>query len=309
VLNSLYLKSIEILNGINSAILDENLNKIKKDFITSLNDRVNLLASAFLGAEEDRLLAAWGKLPADPAEAFNILRTASEDELNGTYLTLYSGKKELSIGWWNDFTLDGFNVLSRIFSQVCLSEFSQKSGGFKAYPLCKDASPKDALTVEEVRSIARLLGDMGAGLASGTEDDPVKNALHPNLFSGAAALQWVRTVYGFAANIMDAENPLIWTLSQPPLNIQSQLYRDRLLAASRFRYIAVSSSQKSPQRYNTYMDTSFNLIQGNAEDENLTMDFFISSVDGTAAARLGYYNHWSIFRIYFDNNTVTDATG
>jgi hypothetical protein len=39
-------------------VLNENLGKSKNDFTASLNDRMNFLVSAFLGAEEDRMLAS-----------------------------------------------------------------------------------------------------------------------------------------------------------------------------------------------------------------------------------------------------------
>jgi hypothetical protein len=310
VLYSLYTKSIEILNDIDSAILGENLIKIKNESVASLNDRLKLLESTFLGAEEDRMLASWGKLSSDPEEAFATLRASSDDELKESYLSVYSEKKDLSIGWWNDFTLDGFNVLSRIFSQLRLAEFVEKSGGFKAYPLCKDAPPSVALTVEEVYYIARLLGDMGAGIEPGANaEDPVKNALYPNLFSGAVAQEWARTAYAFAGAVADTEKALVWTLAQPAVETQNKLYKDRLLAVSRFRYIEASSSKKAAQRYNTYMNEPFNLIQGGAGDGTLTLDFFRTSVDTESAARVRISNPWAVFSMYFQNNRAAGDDG
>jgi hypothetical protein len=310
VLHSLYAKSVAILSDIPAAVLNENSGKIKNDFTASLNDRMNFLVSAFLGAEEDRMLASWSSLSADAEEAFKVLRDSSDDELNENYLPVYSDKNGLSIGWWNDFTLDGFNVLSRIFSQIRLAEFAEKSDGFNAWPLCTDASPANALTVEEINRIARLLGDMGAGIKSDTgANDPVGSALHPILFSGAIAQEWARTVYSFASSVADTQNPLVWTLSQPSTDIQTQLNKSGILATNRFRYVELSSSKKSPQRYNTYMNEALDLLQGAADDGDLTMGFFRASVDTEPAALLRFNNPWAIFNLYFINNRVSDSAG
>jgi hypothetical protein len=306
VLQSLYTECTGILNDVNDIVLSDVLKQEKNSSIASLNDRIKLL-SAFMSADADRMLTAWGRLPADAEPAFNQIRTLPLDEIKETYMTVYSDTRNISIGWWNDFIMDGVNILSNAYCSLKLDAFSEKLDSLRAFPLVSDA-PRDAvLSLNDLQDLARLLQDMGAGdlAAPSTDDDPLDAVLNPVLFRGSAARTWAQMVYQFAA----AANPgpLAWTLTQPPVDIQQKLpLGGRLLAVNRFRYLEISSGGGSPKSFNTYTNEEISLAGGGGIDRNITFRFYRSSSDREPSAVLTMDKPWSIFDLYLDKDAVID---
>lgn len=325
VLEALYLKSIAVLNDLDNNLLSETLLNKKKTYMDSLQDQIGLLHS-FLSGDADLMLTAWDQLPSNPEEAFHTLQAASDQELKASYLTVYSGKKDLRIGWWDDLILNGINLLSQYFNQGLLKTFAGKLPDLKAFPLCADSPVEDALSFKDLEDIASLFSAMGATLPpeqTQQEESPQPQAapargtgsvlytlIHPSLFKGYVAQGWAQDILQFSVAATDPRKPLVWTLSQPAIDVQMSLpMGDKLLAANRFRYIQVSVGEKMPQRFSTYMNRPITLAQGNALDRGLSIKFFKLSEDKEPAVYLTFNNRWSIFNLYLRKDRVSDDGG
>ncbi|MDR2444523.1 MAG: hypothetical protein LBD44_01105 [Spirochaetaceae bacterium] len=307
VLQSLYSECSGIVNDVNDIVLSEVLKREKADSIASLGDRIKLL-SAFLSADADRMLTAWGRLPADAEPAFKHIRALPLDEIKETYMTVYSDTRNISIGWWNDFIMDGINILSRTFCDLKLEAFAEKLESLKVFPLLSDAPRDETLSPADLEGLTLLLQDMGAGylLKPPAEDqDPLEPALRPILFRDAAARAWAQTVYQFVAAAANREKPLAWTLSQPPIDIQERLSMEgRLLGVNRFRYLEVSAAGKSPRFFNTYTNEKISLAEGGPADRDIRFGFYRASSDRRPAAAIDLDKPWSIFDIYLSRNVI-----
>jgi hypothetical protein len=308
VLQTLYTECIGILSDVNDIVLSDVLKQQKKNSIAALNDKIKLL-SAFLSADADRMLSAWSKLPADPEQAFTYLRSLSKDEIKNTYMTVYSDTRNISIGWWNNFIIDGINVLSKTFCKKRIDDFSAKVERFKLFPIIADGSKAYAITPATVKDMAQLLGDMGAGslpLQPAVVQNPVDALLNPVLFKDAAAQNWAETVYQFAAAVSNNVTPLTWTLVQPAIDKQGTLSSSgRQLAVNRFRYLEVSTTGKSPKSFNTYLNEETQLATGGAADRGINLKFYRSSADKTPQATVNVDDPWSIFDLYLNKDVVT----
>jgi hypothetical protein len=312
VLQSLYTECIDILNNLNDVALTSILKEQKTSTIATLNDKIKLL-SAFMSADADRMLASWNRLPPDPDQAFRYIRALTPDEIKNTYMTVYSDTRNISIGWWNDFILDGFNVLSKMFCQQRLAEFSSKADSFKLFPVLTDGIKNNAVTSDTLSVMAALLYDMGAGylpLQPSDGSDPVAPLLHPVLFKDAVSQNWAQTVYQFASAAADIAQPLTWTLVQPPIDVQGKLSTaGRLLAVNRFRYLEVSAVGQGKQSFNTYMNEEQTLATGRASDRGIDLKFYRSSADTRPQAEVNANDPWSILDFYFNRNVITTSDG
>jgi hypothetical protein len=192
----------------------------------------------------------------------------------------------------------------------------------KAFPLCADSPVEDALALQDLEDIASLFSAMGATLPPEQGESPQPQApaqgtssvlytlIHPNLFKGYIAEGWAQDILQFSVAATDPRKPLVWTLSQPPIDVQMALpLGDKLLAANRFRYMQVSVGDKMPQRFSTYMNRKISLAQGNALDQGLSLKFFKLSEDKEPAVYLTFNNRWSIFNLYLRKDLVTDDGG
>jgi hypothetical protein len=316
VLQSLYSECIDILNNVNDIVLSEVLKRDKADFIVSLNDRIKLL-SAFLSADADRMLSAWSKLPTEAEPAFKQIRALPVDEIKETYMTVYSDTRNISIGWWNDFIMDGISILSNTFCELKLTAFSEMMDSLRVFPLVSDAPRGEVLSMDTLEDLALLLRDMGAGdLAAAPssepsgEEDPLEPALHPILFRGSAARAWAQTLYQFASAAVNSAKPLTWTLSQPPIDTQGKLsLSGRLLAVSRFRYLEASAAGRSPRSLNTYTNEKISLAEGSPIDRGIILKFYRASSDRQASATLSFNDPWAIFDLYLQRNVARDDKG
>ncbi|MDR0556797.1 MAG: hypothetical protein LBG43_02855 [Treponema sp.] len=310
VLQSLYSECIGILNDINNIVLSDVLKREKADSVASLNDRIKLL-SAFMSADADRMLTAWGRLPADAETAFRQIRVLPLDEIKDTYMTVYSDTRNISIGWWNDFIMDGVGILSNTFSRIKLEAFSGMLKNLKVFPLVADAPREDVLSLETLEDLALLLQDMGAGDMAESEDaDPLEGVLHPVLFRGSIARSWAQTLYQFASAAASSSKPLTWTLSQPPIDIHGKLSPSgRLLAVSRFRYLEASVAGQTPKSYNTYSNEKTALAEGGPIDKDVSLKFYRASSDRVPAAVFVMNQPWSIFDLYLHKDAVKDDKG
>jgi hypothetical protein len=307
VLQSLYNECAGVLNDVNDIVLSDVLKRDKADFTASLNDRVKLL-SAFLSADADRMLTAWSRLPAEAEPAFGQIRALPLDEIRETYMTVYSDTRNISIGWWNDFIMDGISILSNAFCTLKLEAFAEKMESLRAFPLLSDAPREAVLSPADLEDLALLLRDMGAGYLpeqNAEDQDPLEPVLRPILFRGSAARTWAQTVYQFAAAAVDPEKPLVWTLSQPPIGAQGKLSTgSRLLGASRFRYLEVSAAGRSPRSFNTYANEKISLAEGSPADRGIRFGFYRASADRNPVMAITLDRPWSIFDLYLDKNAV-----
>jgi hypothetical protein len=312
VLQSLYSECAGILKDIDDTVLSEVLRREKADSVASLQDRIKLL-SAFLSADADRMLSAWGRLPADAETAFRQIRSLSPDEIEETYLTVYSDTRTISIGWWNDFIMDGIGILSGAFCRARLETFSAMQESLRAFPLVADAPRENALSLDALEDLALLLRDMGAGdlpEPAAEEENPLAGALRPVLFQGSAARTWAQTLYQFASAAANPAMPLTWTLSQPPIDAQGKLsLSGRLLAVNRFRYLEASASGRKAKALNTYANEKTALAEGGLLDKDLSLRFYRASSDEEPAAAVALNQPWSIFDLYLRKDTIKDDKG
>jgi hypothetical protein len=317
VLQSLYSECVGILEDVNDMALSDVLKREKTDSIASLNDRIKLL-SAFMSADADRMLAAWGRLPAEAETAFKQIRALPLDEIKETYMTVYSDTRNISIGWWNDFIMDSIGMLSNTFCALKLESFAEKLTGLRGFPLVADAPRQDILSLNDLEDLALLLRDMGAGdllpaaapAQAAEEEDPLEPVLHPILFRGSAARTWAQTIYQFAAAAADPAKPLAWTLSQPLADIQGKLsLRGRLLAVSRFRYLEASAAGRAPRSFNTYASEKLSLAEGIPLDKDISLRFYRTSSDRDPSATVAFNEPWSIFDIYLQQDPIRDDQG
>lgn len=309
VLQSLYSKGKDILSQIEEAVLDDDSVKRKNDYIASMNDKIGLL-SMFFNDNTNKMLSAWSRLPADPETAFKTLQQEEAQSLRNTYMTAYSDVGELAVGWWNDFTLNGFTILQNTYYSKRLEEFGRSLPVFKSWPFSADAPAEGALTVKEMADMAWLLGEMGADAAPGDAKEPqVILDMRRNLFRGSIAKTWASTLYGFAAAAADRRKPLTWTLNQPPIELQSKLsVPGRIPAVNRFRYVEVSSGRNS-RRFTTYEKAETPLVQGNADDREIRFRFYVMSGDVAPAFEYTLTQPWAAFSLYLQKDGVTDDQG
>jgi hypothetical protein len=311
VLQSLYSECIGILNDVNDIVLSDVLKREKTDSVASLNDRITLL-SAFLSADADRMLSAWSKLPVDAETAFRQIRVLPLDEIKAAYMTVYSDTRNISIGWWNDFIMDGVGILSNTFCRLKLDAFSETLESLRVFPLVADAPRGEMLSLDTLEDLTLLLRDMGAGDVpeQAADADPLDAALHPVLFRGSAALAWAQTIYQFASAVVNSAKPLTWTLSQPPIDVQGKLFLSgRLLAVNRFRYLEASASGRSPKSFNTYTNEKTALAEGSPMDKDISLGFYRASSDRESAAIITMNQPWSIFDLYLHKDTIKDDKG
>jgi competence protein ComGC len=309
VLQSLYTQCIGFLNGINNGLLSGALVAEKNRAIASLDDDINLL-NTFMSADAEKMLLAWTELPSDTEEAVKILRGRSEQELKDSYLILYSGTKDIRIGWWDSFSLNGIEILSGQFKSKRIAEFSNALNSYRAFPLIADGSAWNSLSYFTIESMVPLFEDMGVLVNAEDGDTIVKTSLHPNLFRGSAAQRWAQTIYSIAKGLSDTRAPLAWTLRQAPTNIQRQFHIEGYSPAiDRFRYVEIVSLGKTNQRHVTYTREPVVLAQGNASDASLDFRFYRTSMDLIPQAEYMINTPWAILSLYLNKQQVTDNEG
>ncbi|MDR1031270.1 MAG: hypothetical protein LBL76_10430 [Treponema sp.] len=311
VLQSLYTECIGILNDVNNVVLSDVLKREKTDYISALNDRIKLLSS-FMSADADRMLTAWTKLPAEVEPAFKHIRALPLDEIKDTYMTVYSDTRNINIGWWNDFIMDGITILSNTFCSLKLDAFSEKLASLQRFPLISDAPRGEILSMNTLEDMALLLRDMGAGdlPVSAEAQDPLEPILHPILFRGDLAQTWAKTIYQFIAAAVDSRKPLTWTFSQPAIDVQGKLsLSNRLLAVSRFRYLEVSTLGRASKSFNTYMNEKISLAAGAPIDQGMSLKFYRSSSDTRASVEIALDKPWSIFDFYLHKDLISNEAG
>jgi hypothetical protein len=271
-----------------------------------------------MSADADRMLVAWGRLPADAEAAFKQIRALPLDEIKETYMTVYSDTRNISIGWWNDFIMDSVGILSNTFCALKLESFAEKLTSLQVFPLVADAPRQEILSMNDLEDLALLLGDMGVGdllsaavpAQAAGNDDPLEPLLHPILFRGSAARNWAQTIYQFVAAVASSAKPFVWTLSQPPIDIQGKLsLRGRLLAVNRFRYLEASAAGRTPGSFNTYTNEKLSLAEGSAMDKDISLMFYRTSSDRNASVTVSLNEPWSIFDIYLQKDLVRDDQG
>jgi hypothetical protein len=306
-LQTIYRKSIEALSLADDSILSDALITEKNGYIAALNDKANIL-SEFLSTDAERMAAAWMKLPEDPIHAFRTLQAVPEDELKENYLSVHVEDPALAIGWWNDFSFNGIQVLSEEFKRTTETALLGQIELLKQYPVCVDAALDNPLSLNNIRDIASLLDSMGAGIEE-PETEPVKQALHPVLFKGST-LPWAKKIYRFARAAADGQKPLAWTMSQPAIAVQNSLPANgRLLAANRFRYVEAKVENGAAARVNAYMDQRTTLAQGYSDDGNIVLRFFRTSEDLNPQATVTISNKWAVFNLYFRQDAVKGSDG
>jgi hypothetical protein len=312
VLQSLYTECIGVLEDVNDIVLSEVLKREKADHIASLNDRIKLLSS-FLSADADRMLTAWNRLSVEAEPAFRHIRSLPLDEIKDTYMTVYSDTRNISIGWWNDFIMDSVGILSKTYCTMKLDAFAEIQDSLRGFPLMADAPRNEVLSMNTLEDLILLLRDMGAGEITdkaAEETDPLEPLLHPILFQGAAARTWAQTIYQFANAATNSAKPLVWTLSQPPIDIQGKLFaQGRLLAVNRFRYLEVSVAGRTAKSFNTYTNQKSSLAEGSPMDKDLRFRFYRASSDREAAVEFALDKPWSIFDLYLQREVVRNDQG
>jgi hypothetical protein len=306
VLQSLYTKGKEILAQIDETVLDEASIKRKNDYTASMNDKIGLL-SLFFNENTNRMLSAWSRLPADPETAFKTLQQEEPQSLKDTYLIAYSDVKELAVGWWNDFTINGFTILQETYYSKRLEEFGRSLPVLKSWPFSADAPPDGALTIKEMGDIAWLLGEMGVDMSPVDPKEPqVIIDMRRNLFRGSLARTWAKTLHTFASAAADRRKPLVWTANQPPIDLQSKLsIPGKKPAVNRFRYIEVSSGRNS-RRFTTYEKAEIPLAQGSAEDREIRFRFYVMSGDVAPAFEYTLSRPWVALALYLRKDGVLD---
>jgi hypothetical protein len=308
----LYSECIGILNDVNDIVLSNALQEEKKSSISMLNDKIKLLSS-FMSVDAGRMLSDWSALPDDYVQAFKYLRARPIDEIKNNYMTVYSDTGAVSIGWWNGFIMDGFTILSKLFCQQLLSDFSDKIESYKMFPLLSDGDKNYPITSDTLNDIMLLLGEMGADslpVKSSANIEPVSALLHPMLFDGINAQNWAERVYKFASAAANTVSPFTWTLTQPALNVQDTLsISGRQLAVNRFRYIEVSTIGAQPKSFNTAVNEELTLATGRAIDKGISLKFYRSSADKTPQTTITVNDTWSIFDFYLNGNVVTTDAG
>ncbi|MDR2096659.1 MAG: hypothetical protein LBP76_14245 [Treponema sp.] len=309
VLQSLYTQCIDFLNGINNGLLSGALTAEKNRFIAALDDDINLL-NTFMSADAEKMLLAWTELPSDVEDAMQVLRARSEQELKDSYLILYSGTKDMRIGWWDSFSLNGVEILSGQFKNKRIAEFSNALNSYRAFPFIADASAWNSLPPFNIESMVPLFEDMGVLVNTEEENTIVKTSLHPNLFRGAAAQRWAHTVYSIAKGLTDSRNPLTWTLRQAPTAIQRQYQIEGYSPAiDRFRYVEIVSQGQTNQRHVTYTREPIALAQGNAVDDSLNFRFYRTSIDLIPQAEYMINTPWAILSLYLNKQRRADSEG
>jgi hypothetical protein len=309
VLQSLYTKGKEILSQIDETVLDEASVKRKNDYTASMNDKLGLLSLLF-NENTNRMLSAWSRLPADPETAFKTLQQEEPQALKDAYLIAYSDIKELSVGWWNDFAVNGFAILQETYYAKRLEEFNGSLPVFKSWPFCADAPAEGALTAKEMADMAWLLGEMGVDASPPDAKEPQMILdMGRNLFRGNIAKTWAKTLYTFASVAADRRKPLTWTLNQPPIELQSKLsIPGKMPAVNRFRYVEVSSGRNS-RRFTTYEKAETPLAQGSAEDGEIRFRFYIMSGDVAPAFEYTLNRPWAALALYLQKDGVLDEEG
>ncbi|MDR3302722.1 MAG: hypothetical protein LBT01_09400 [Spirochaetaceae bacterium] len=314
VLQDVYTKSIEFINNVDDSTLSQTSLALKTDAVGMLNDRIKFL-SAFMTTDAERMLSSWSELSGDAETAIRTLQNLSIQDVKDKYMTIYSGKKEIRIGWWDNFIMDGITVLSKEFSTIKLNQFEALKNRIKAFPICVDAPLSTALTPSDVTAIAALLSDLGAGLlplqsVEQTTDALVQSKLHPVLFTGETAQRWAQTVYGFAGAVSNTKTPFVWTLLQPSVSDQSALPANgRILTINRFRYIRVSSGARGEQAFNTYSNQPLTLTQGRAQELGISIKFFRTSGERNPDTTFSVEGLWAIFQLYLQSNGITNDKG
>ncbi|GHV82880.1 hypothetical protein AGMMS50212_02200 [Spirochaetia bacterium] len=309
VIQTLYTKSVELLNQIDDTLLTEIVVKKKAAYTASMNDKIVLL-SMFFNDNTNKMLSAWSRLPADPETAFKTLQLEEVQAVKDIYMTAYSEVKELSVGWWNAFTENGFNILIDNYYNHRLEEFGVNMEAFNSFPFCSDATIHGALSLKEIGDFAWLLTELGAGIVPGAEADtsPVAG-LHRDVFRGGVAKKWAQTIQKIAVAASDRRKPLVWTVNQPPIDVQSGLsIPGKLNAVNRFRYIEVSSGRNT-QRFTTYEKTETALAQGNVTDSELRFKFYVMSTDIAPVFEFSINNPWAIFSLYLKKDGIRDQDG
>jgi hypothetical protein len=309
VLQTLYTKSRDLITQIDDTLLTENAIKKKADYAASMNDKVALL-SMFFNDNTNKMLSAWSRLPSDPETAFKTLQQEELQAVKDTYMTAYTEVKELGVGWWNDFTKNGFDILSDIWYSRRLEEFSSGIVALKSFPFSADASVQGALSLKEIGDFAWLLTEMGANLVPPeTPDTSLTAGLHRDLFRGSIAKKWAQTVQKIAAAVSDSRKPLVWTVNQPAIDIQSGLsVPGKLSAVNRFRYIEVSSGRNA-RRFTTYEKAETALAQGNVTDAELRFRFYVMSADVAPAFEFAVSNPWAAFSLYLQKDSLRGEAG
>jgi len=307
ILQSIYTKSVSVLKDIPEVMLTDDMKKKRDNYAASLGDKVAILSMSFTDNTQ-KMLSAWSRLPGDADDAFKTLQAETQQGLKDTYMTAYSAQKELSVGWWNDFTMNGFNILSNTYYQGRLSDFQAKVQSWKAYPLCADSPATAALTQADLESAAWLLAEMGVTEKDDPATDAVTPLFHQNLFRGIRARQWAQTVYQIASAAADSRKPLTWTVYQPPVEMQRRLLDPgRLLATNRFRYVEASTGPTS-QRFLTDAAAETALVKGTIS-EGLMLRFYLMSTDSSPTVTADFTGPWALLGLYLRPGSVTGSDG
>ena len=342
LLQSVYLQSLNVLKGMDDTALSEDVKKQKSKYIAILNDRIKMLTPLYTDAAQ-KALNAWADLPDSAEEAWSRLTSLTDKELKSTFFSLKTQGERGQIGWWNDFSANGVALLKReneaklknsLIPQEeegAQDEQNGQSGKKKkksqkrsfgllsdmgAFPLCKNCNTGRTLTPKEMQKLVATLKTViaeppaPAAAEQGEKEAPLFDK-QMSLFPDKASVEWAGNVLKIASALTNEKKPLIWTLSQAPVETQTgMLSGNKVSAVNRFRYVEVkTNASKTPRRFGTASSQEVVIGQGEPA-ASITLRFYKSSADRVPEAQLRLGDFWSVFRIYLkDGGFVDQQTG
>lgn len=308
LLQAIYSECLNILKGIDDTALSEEIKKEKEKYIALINDKLKMLTALFTNAGQ-KTLNAWAELPDDEQAAWEHLTSLTEKELQSSLFNMKTQGERARIGWWNDFTDNAVALLKKENENRLKKNSSgllNLSGGF---PLCRDCGTGKTVTPKQMKEIKRLLKAVVEEKAADGQKEQEKPLFdkHLSLFADKESLDWAENVLKITSVLTDEKNPLIWTLYQAPVDIQTGLLSGNEIAAvNRFRYVEIKTDAlKTAKRFGTSSSKETVIAQGRAAN-SITLKFYKSSADAEPEAQLRLGDYWSVFRIYLKTGGYTD---
>ena len=321
-LYSAYEASAVILMYINDELLPASAAENKEAALNLIEGRKKVLDINF-SDECARLLSNWASLPASSSGAYREIRRMSDNVLKSSLLTVSGGADgQQHIPWWDSLIDEGVKLVKSEISDDASKTIATYQNRFSKFPLLADGDNFDALTVEEMQSLAEILLDFGwhteEKTVDGAKDSQALSIKEPVSLKGIVrndsdVKEWGTNVLRVLNALVSGPKPLQYTVIIPDADIQARLsenYVGAVPALARYRYADITySSIKNTGRFSTAAGKGKEIkpLSGSVSMGDMTFRFYAYSDSAVADAEATIKGDWAPIRLYLNSDSQDDA--
>lgn len=332
-----YISCRELIQQIPDVILSENVLARKKQAVTLLSNRIQILSPDFAQSCAN-VCNSWASLPDSAEKAFSILHNMPQKSLRTDYLLVFDSGEKGDIPWWSRWVKCGVSLLYRDAKIQLYQEFVHYQPMFFSFPLCRKAPYPNVLMMSELEDISRYLTALGCSIPAeapekkedlSKTEKKQKDEAEPTerQIAEAEALEqlfgkdeetiqewkmWGNTIQQLLDCLTNPMKPLTYSLFIPSeaeqRNLTAKMDHPLPLAIYRYPYVQATSQSGKKDANLVSLNGSANpeLLAGLASDSYLCLNFYSFENQEKPDYTISYDCKWAVLKLYLSDHSCLD---